>query len=98
MTYWLQQADYDKRSCCQGRGGVCSVKDPYDILKKPLITEKSTSLLQDNKYTFKVDPDANKTEIKQAVESIFKVKVDKVNTMLTLIHISEPTRLLSISY
>lgn len=57
------------------------MKDPYDILKKPLITEKSTSLLQDNKYTFKVNPDANKTEIKQAVESIFKVKVEKVNTM-----------------
>jgi large subunit ribosomal protein L23 len=57
------------------------VKDPHDILKKPLITEKSTSLLQENKYTFKVDPDANKTEIKQAVESIFKVKVEKVNTM-----------------
>jgi large subunit ribosomal protein L23 len=57
------------------------VKDPHDILKKPLITEKSTSLLQDNKYTFQVDPKANKTEIKQAVESIFKVKVEKVNTM-----------------
>jgi large subunit ribosomal protein L23 len=57
------------------------VKDPRDILKKPLITEKSTSLLQDNKYTFSVDPRANKTEIKQAVESIFKVKVEKVNTM-----------------
>ncbi len=57
------------------------MKDPRDILKKPLITEKSTALIQDNKYTFQVDPSANKTEIKQAVESIFKVKVEKVNTM-----------------
>jgi large subunit ribosomal protein L23 len=55
--------------------------DVYRVLKKPLITEKSTSLLADNKYTFEVDVKANKTEIKQAVESIFKVKVLKVNTM-----------------
>lgn len=57
------------------------MKDPRDILKKPVVTEKSTSLLQDNKYTFVVDPSANKTEIKQAVEKVFKVKVEKVNTM-----------------
>lgn len=57
------------------------MKNPRDILKKPVVTEKSTSLLQDNKYTFVVDPKANKVEIKQAVESIFKVKVEKVNTM-----------------
>ena len=55
--------------------------EPYDVLKKPLITEKSTSLLQENKYTFEVDTRANKTEIKQAVQSILKVKVEKVNTM-----------------
>jgi large subunit ribosomal protein L23 len=55
--------------------------DAYRILRKPLITEKSTSLLQENKYTFEVDPKANKTEIKNAVESLFKVKVEKVNTM-----------------
>ncbi len=57
------------------------MKDPRDILKRPLITEKSTSLLEDNKYTFLVEPGANKVEIKHAVESIFKVKVEKVNTM-----------------
>ncbi len=57
------------------------MKDPRDVLKRPVVTEKSTSLLQDNKYTFVVDPGANKTEIKQAVEKIFKVKVEKVNTM-----------------
>jgi len=57
------------------------MKDPRDILRRPVITEKSTSLLQDNKYTFLVAPGANKTEIKQAVEKIFKVKVEKVNTL-----------------
>ena len=49
--------------------------DIYRVLKKPLITEKSTSLLAENKYTFEVDVNANKTEIKQAVEKIFNVKV-----------------------
>ncbi|OPX84424.1 MAG: 50S ribosomal protein L23 [Pelotomaculum sp. PtaB.Bin104] len=57
------------------------MKNPRDILRKPLVTEKSTSLLKDNKYTFVVDINANKVEIRQAVESIFKVKVEKVNTM-----------------
>ena len=57
------------------------MKDPRDILIKPLITEKSTMLIQDNKYTFRVEPRANKTQIKQAVENIFKVKVEKVNTI-----------------
>ncbi len=57
------------------------MQDPRDILRKPVITEKSTSLLEDNKYTFIVDPRANKMQIKQAVESIFKVKVEKVNTV-----------------
>lgn len=57
------------------------MKDPRDILRKPVVTEKSMSLLQDNKYTFLVDPRANKTEIKNAVEKLFKVKVLKVNTM-----------------
>ncbi|OPZ75271.1 MAG: 50S ribosomal protein L23 [Firmicutes bacterium ADurb.Bin456] len=55
--------------------------DPFDVLRRPMVTEKSTSLLQENKYTFEVDPRANKTEIKQAVQRIFKVKVEKVNTM-----------------
>ncbi|HOV80701.1 MAG TPA: 50S ribosomal protein L23 [Bacillota bacterium] len=57
------------------------MKNPRDILKKPVVTEKSTSLMQKNKYTFIVDPKANKIEIKQAVEHLFKVKVEKVNTM-----------------
>ena len=53
-----------------------------DIIKAPIITEKSASLAQDkNAITFSVDTKANKTEIKQAVEKIFDVKVDSVNTI-----------------
>lgn len=57
------------------------MKNPRDILIKPVVTEKSTGLLAENKYTFIVELSANKTEVKKAVEEIFKVKVDKVTTM-----------------
>ncbi|PBC79318.1 large subunit ribosomal protein L23 [Streptomyces sp. TLI_235] len=55
--------------------------DPRDVLIKPVISEKSYSLLDENKYTFVVSPDANKTQIKQAVEAVFSVKVEAVNTL-----------------
>ena len=55
-------------------------KDHRDILLAPVVSEKSYGLLDANKYTFLVHPDANKTEIKIAVEQIFGVKVDRVNT------------------
>ncbi|NED94449.1 50S ribosomal protein L23 [Phytoactinopolyspora alkaliphila] len=55
-------------------------KDPRDILLKPVVSEKSYGLLDENKYTFLVDPGANKTEIKIAVEKVFNVKVLRVNT------------------
>jgi large subunit ribosomal protein L23 len=57
--------------------------DNYDIIIKPLITEKSTKLMDtENKYVFKVNKHANKIQIKNAVESIFKVHVTKVTTMI----------------
>jgi large subunit ribosomal protein L23 len=56
-------------------------KDPRDILIAPVVSEKSYTLLEEGKYTFIVDPRANKTEIKIAVERIFDVKVDSVHTM-----------------
>ena len=56
------------------------IRDHRDILLAPVVSEKSYSLLDENKYTFLVATDANKTEIKIAVESIFKVKVTGVNT------------------
>ncbi len=54
----------------------------YDVLREPLMTEKSMMLREEgNKYVFRVHPDANKFQIKQAVETAFKVKVEKINTM-----------------
>ncbi|MBR1718490.1 MAG: 50S ribosomal protein L23 [Bacilli bacterium] len=52
-----------------------------DIIKAPIITEKSSSLAANNVITFSVDTRANKTQIKQAVENIFNVKVESVNTV-----------------
>ncbi|MGI6145206.1 MAG: 50S ribosomal protein L23 [Clostridia bacterium] len=57
------------------------MRNPHDVLLKPLVTEKSTDLMQENKYTFKVDPKANKIEVKHAVEAIFDVDVVEVRTM-----------------
>ena len=57
------------------------IPDPRDILIAPVVSEKSYGLLDENKYTFLVAPDANKTEIKIAVEKVFGVKVDSVNTL-----------------
>lgn len=56
-------------------------KDPRDIILRPLASEKATRLEDEGKYTFFVRPDANKTEIKLAIEKIFGVKVASVNTM-----------------
>ncbi|WP_141604572.1 50S ribosomal protein L23 [Terrilactibacillus laevilacticus] len=57
------------------------MKDPRDVIKRPVITEQSTDIMADKKYTFIVDRKANKSEIKRAVEGIFGVKVSKVNTL-----------------
>ena len=57
------------------------MKTAQDIILKPVITEKSMDGLQAGKYTFKVAKDANKSEIKKAVEQLFGVEVAKVNTM-----------------
>ena len=57
------------------------MKNAYDIIKRPVITEQSMEAVADKKYVFMVALDANKIEIKKAVEEIFGVKVAKVNTM-----------------
>jgi len=57
------------------------MKDPRDIIKRPVITERSTEMMAEKKYTFEVDVKANKTEVKDAIEAIFGVKVEKVNIM-----------------
>lgn len=55
--------------------------NPHDIIIKPIVTEQSMAEMAENKYTFVVSKNANKTEIKKAVETIFGVNVEKVNTL-----------------
>ena len=57
------------------------MSDYRDIIKAPIVTEKSASLNENNTVVLSVDPKANKTQIKQAVEKIFNVKVESVNTI-----------------
>ena len=57
------------------------MRDPHDIIKRPIVTEASMDAMADKKYTFVVDKKSNKTEIKNAVEKVFGVKVASVNTM-----------------
>lgn len=57
------------------------MKDPRDVILRPVVSEKSYALLDEGVYTFVVHPDANRTEIRQAIESIFNVRVSKVNTL-----------------
>jgi len=57
------------------------MKNPYDVVLRPVLTEQSYDNAQSKKYTFIVSKTANKTEIKKAVEEIFSVEVDKVNTL-----------------
>ena len=59
-----------------------SIEKAYGIIKKPITTEKSTNLQQFNQYSFIVSKNSNSLEIKKAVEIIFKVKVNKVNTSI----------------
>ncbi|BAS29086.1 50S ribosomal protein L23 [Limnochorda pilosa] len=53
---------------------------PYDVIRRPVVTERTTAGMEGNKYTFEVDLRATKTQVKLAVEQIFKVRVVKVNT------------------
>ena len=75
-----------RRHAAEGKNTVItpvskSFTDLRDILIKPVVSEKSYALLDDNKYTFVVAPGSNKTQIKQAVETVFEVKVTGVNTI-----------------
>ena len=60
---------------------MSTIADPRDIIVAPVVSEKSYSVLDQNWYTFLVHPDANKTQIKIAVEKVFGVKVSNVNTI-----------------
>ncbi|MGC5327788.1 50S ribosomal protein L23 [Brevibacillus sp. SYSU BS000544] len=57
------------------------MKSHFDIIKRPIITERTTDMMADKKYVFEVPLKANKTEIKQAIEKVFGVKVEAVNTI-----------------
>ncbi len=59
---------------------MATIADPRDIILAPVVSEKSYGLMEQNVYTFLVHPDSNKTQIKIAVQEIFGVKVDSVNT------------------
>lgn len=60
---------------------MAKIYNPRDIIIAPVVSEKSYGLMEQNTYTFYVATDANKTQIKQAVEEIFDVKVERVNTV-----------------
>ncbi|MBC7766163.1 MAG: 50S ribosomal protein L23 [Hyphomonadaceae bacterium] len=60
------------------------MKNAYDIIKRPVISEHSMDQIAQRKYTFEVALDANKIEIKQALEAVFGVKIERVNTMRVL--------------
>ena len=57
------------------------MKSPRDVIIAPVVSEKSYELLDEGRYTFVVHPEANKTEIKQAIQDVFNVRVDSVNTI-----------------
>ncbi|AWW38122.1 MULTISPECIES: 50S ribosomal protein L23 [Streptomyces] len=75
-----------RRHATEGKNTVVtpvskSYTDPRDVLLKPVVSEKSYALLDENKYTFVVAPGSNKTQIKEAVQAVFQVKVTGVNTI-----------------
>ena len=76
IKYWFSVGDEEQERRFQER-----MNDPRDVLLRPVVSEKSYALLDQGVYTFIVHPDANKIEIRQAVESIFNVQVVKVNTL-----------------
>ncbi len=65
------------------KGGVMAEACLYDVIQRPVVTEKSTRAVEQNKVTFKISPTATKNDVKKAVEAIFKVTVTKVNTINT---------------
>ena len=60
---------------------MSTLADPRDVILRPVVSEKSYALLDRGVYVFEVHPDANRTQVRQAVESVFGVRVGKVNTL-----------------
>ncbi len=74
-------AKTDAKSATAKSGSVLSNARLYDVIVRPVVTEKSTAAAEQNKVTFRISPTATKKDVKAAVESIFKVSVLKVNTV-----------------
>lgn len=72
-----------KKAAAKSGGAVEKNRKLYDVLVRPVLTEKAHNALQFNKVTFVISPTASKTDVKQAVETLFKVTVTKVNTVNT---------------
>lgn len=69
------------KKATESKGSVLANARLYDVISRPVVTEKSTVAAEQNKLTFKISPSATKKDVKAAVESIFNVKVKKVNTI-----------------
>jgi large subunit ribosomal protein L23 len=69
------------KKATESKGSVLASARLYDVIVRPVVTEKSTAASEQNKLTFKISPTATKKDVKAAVEAIFSVKVKKVNTI-----------------
>jgi large subunit ribosomal protein L23 len=79
----LKKSTAPKAKKAAAKGGVLADARLYDVIVRPLVTEKTTTLAEQNKVVFKISPTATKQQVKAAVEAIFKVTVTKVNTINT---------------
>jgi large subunit ribosomal protein L23 len=70
-----------KKAESKAAGSLLTNARLYDVIRRPVVTEKSTAAAEQNKVTFKISPEATKADVKAAVEAIFNVKVKKVNTI-----------------
>lgn len=77
----LKKKPAAKKAAAETKGSVMATARLYDVIVKPVVTEKSTVASEQNKLTFKISPTATKKDVKAAVEAIFNVKVKKVNTI-----------------
>ncbi|HEB78870.1 MAG TPA: 50S ribosomal protein L23 [Rhodospirillales bacterium] len=77
----MSKSKAEKPAIGPGIGPVISMERMYQVIRSPVVTEKATLLSEFNQVTFRVPLDASKPEIKAAVEGLFKVKVDAVNTL-----------------
>lgn len=83
MSLLKKKAAAPKAKKAAAQGGALNDARLYDVIVRPLVTEKTTTLAEQNKVVFAISPSATKKDVKAAVEAIFKVTVTKVNTIHT---------------